>query len=83
MTPTETWLLVALCLVGGMFSGLLRYALSLRALVRQLQDQAQEDAVYKAEVELGLRDTRTKRRQLRVVHGDQIGTFTRYGRKPR
>lgn len=83
MSPAATWLLILCIVLVGLLTGAIVYALGVRRINRDLEAELANRQGIDEDIELGLRDTRWRRRQLRVVHGDNIGVVTRYGRKLR
>lgn len=83
MTPTETWLLVTVGCQTAMLIALGRYALGVRRIAIQAQQDAHELELQQADIELGLRDPRLRRKKLTVIQDEGVRLATRYGRKPR
>lgn len=83
MSPAASWLTLACVTLIALLGGALRYGLAMRRRVLDLERELAEEQRMHIDVELGLRDTRMRRRQLEVIHGEKVGTFTRYGRRAR
>lgn len=83
VSPAATWLLIGFVVMIAVWVGTLRYALAMKRISERLQSELARRQDLDADIELGLRDTRWRRRQLEVVHGDKIGVVTRYSRRAR
>lgn len=83
MTPAESWLMIACSLELGIIIGLLRYALAMRRIAIRAQQDAERLELEQSDIALGLTDPRHRRRQVRIIHPDEIHLATRYGRKSR
>lgn len=83
MTPAASWLLIGLVVMVAAWVGTLRYALAMKRASERLEGELARRQDLDTDIELGLRDTRWRRRQLEVVHGDKIGVVTRYSRRAR
>lgn len=83
MSPTASWLVIGLVFMLGVWIGTFRYALSMRRIAISLEEQLAARQDIDADIQLGLLDTRWRRRQLTVINGERMGVFTRYGRKRR